>query len=609
MRAYFFLTVRLSVPAGGAGRQAIGSKGSGVLSARQKQNFLHGALILMSATVIVKIIGYFFKVPLKGIIGVAGFGYFNAAYGLFNTLYSLSVAGMPVAVARMVAQNMQQGRYRDVRKIKRLSTWAFLATGLAGTFLMLAGAGPYVRFAENPNAFLPVFLMSPAIFFVCVSSSYRGYYEGLRNMYPTAWSQIAEALVKLACGLLFAGAAIQLGLDEYERAGTVFGKAVASQEQAQLAVFPYGAAGAILGIVVSTAVGSIFLWGFNRRKGDGITPRMLDQAVPAQSSREIIRQLWKIAVPICLGALALNITTLIDVSSLTNRLSTALERDGQTLLAMYQGVLPEKIPAEEIPNYLFGAYNMSVTIFNLVPALTTTFGVSALPAVTAAWAVRSESQLRKNIESVWRITAMVAFPAGFGICALAEPILTLVYQADPASIPIAAPILRVLGIAAIFVALSSPTNSMLQAVGRVKIPVRLTLLGGCCKLVVNFLLVPVAGINIQGAPYGTLLCYMIIVCLSIPLLCRAAGIRLRLRSVFLKPLFAGMLCGVTAWASYGMLSRLAGNTVSTSISILLAGVVYVVVLFLVKGIEKYDILMLPKGEKIEKLLEKCGLIG
>ena len=176
------------------------------MSAKQKQNFLHGALILMSATVIVKIIGYFFKVPLKGIIGVSGFGYFNAAYGLFNTLYALSVAGMPIAVSRMVAQNMQQGRYRDVRKIKRLSTVSFLCTGLLGTLLMFAGAGPYVRFAENPNAFLAVFVMAPAIFFVCVSSSYRGYYEGLRNMYPTAWSQISEALVKLACGLLFSSA-------------------------------------------------------------------------------------------------------------------------------------------------------------------------------------------------------------------------------------------------------------------------------------------------------------------------------------------------------------------------------------------------------------------
>ena len=174
---------------------------------------------------------------------------------------------------------------------------------------------------------------------------------------------------------------------------------------------------------------------------------------------------------------------------------------------MYDGILPTNTPQDEIPNYLFGAYNMSVTLFNLIPALTTTFGVSALPAVTAAWAARSKSLLRRNIESVWRVTSMIAFPAGFGICALAEPILTLVYQADPASIPIAAPILRVLGLAAVFVALSSPTNSMLQAVGKVNVPVKLMLLGGFLKLAVNFVLVPIPAVNIQGAPYGTLLCW------------------------------------------------------------------------------------------------------
>ena len=204
---------------------------------------------------------------------------------------------------------------------------------------------------------------------------------------------------------------------------------------------------------------------------------------------------------------------------------------------------------------------------------------------------------------------MIAIPAGLGICALAEPILTLVYSADPASIPIAAPILRVLGIAAIFVALSSPTNSMLQAVGKVDVPVKLTLLGGFLKLAVNFVLVPIPNLNIQGAPYGTLLCYSLIVCISIPVLCRTAGIRIRFGKVFLKPLFAGILCGITAWASYGLLSKLAGNTVSTAISILLAGAVYVIALFLVRGIVKYDVLMLPKGEKIAKLLEKCRLIG
>lgn len=579
------------------------------MSAKQKQSFLHGALILMSATILVKIIGYFFKVPLKGIIGVSGFGYFNAAYGLFNTLYALSVAGMPIAVARMVAQNMQQGRYQDVRKIKRISTWAFVCTGLLGTLFMFLGAGPYVAFAENPNAFPAVFIMAPAIFFVCLSSSYRGYYEGLRNMYPTAYSQVTEALVKLACGLLFASAAIKWGLSQYASEGTVFGKAVSTMEEAQLAVLPYGAAGAILGIVVSTVAGSFFLWVYSRRRGDSITTGMLESSAPAASSKVILKQLWTIAIPICLGALALNITTLIDVSSLTNRLSTALANGKETVLGIYRGIIPESTPLSEIPNYLFGAYNMSVTLFNLIPALTTTFGVSALPAVTAAWASRNQNELRRNIESVWRVTSLIAFPAGFGICALAEPILTLVYKADPASIPIATPILRVLGIAAIFVALSSPTNSMLQAVGRVGVPVKLMLIGGALKLLVNFSLVPIPEINIQGAPYGTLLCYALIVVVSIPVLCHSAGIPLRFGKVFLKPLLAGAMCGIGSWATYGLLSHIAGNTISSLVAMGIGGIVYVLTLFSMKAIVKYDVLMLPGGEKIAKLLEKCGLIG
>lgn len=574
----------------------------------KKQNFLQGALILMSAAMIVKVIGYLFKVPLKGIIGVSGFGYFNAAYGLFNTLYALSVAGLPVAVARMVAHSTHQGRYRDVKRIRRISTLTFLCTGLTGGLLMFLAAGPYVRFTENPNAYPAVAVMAPAIFFICINASFRGYYEGLRNMLPTALSQITEALVKLTCGLTFSSAAIRMGLEEYASQGTVFGHPAANEEAAKLAVLPYGAAGAILGIVVSTAACTVFLLLYSRKNGDGISREMLRTAPEPLCGKEIFRQLWQIAIPICLGGLALNITTLIDVSSLTNRLSTALERGEAAMLGMYRGVLPENIPLSEVPNYLFGAYNMSVTLYNLVPAFTQTFGVSALPAVTAAWASHDRESLRKNIESVWRLVSMIAFPAGFGICALAEPILTLVYRADPASIPIAAPILRVLGIAAIFVSINSPTNSMLQAVGRVHVPVRLMLLGGAVKLAVNFLLVPLPQVNIQGAPFGTLLCYGMIVCISVPTLCKTAGIRLRFGRTFLKPMLSGALCGLTAWASYGLLSLWLGNTLSTVFSIALAAAVYFVALFCMKSVEKSDILALPKGEKIAKLLAKHGLM-
>lgn len=578
------------------------------MAAKGKQNFLHGALILMTATVVVKMIGYFFKVPLKGIIGVSGFGYFNAAYGLFNTLYALSVAGMPVAVSKMVAESLSTGRYRDVRKIRRVSVLAFVCTGLLGSVVMALAAKPYVTFAQNPNAFLAVFIMSPAIFFVCMNSSFRGYYEGQRNMYPTALSQMCEALVKLVLGLSLSAGAVKLGLNEYAARGSVYGVPVHSEQDAWLAALPYGAAGAILGIVLSTVAGTVFLFFYRRRHADVITKEMLETAPKAAAGKDILKKLWKIAVPVCIGGLVLNITTLIDVGSLTNRLSSALAGGTETLLGMYEGVIAKNTPLTEVPNYLFGAYNMAVTLFNLVPAITTTFGVSALPTVAAAWGAGVKKNLQDSIESVWRITAMIAFPAGFGIAALAQPVLTLVYGADPSSVPIAAPIMRVLGFAAIFVALSTPTNSMLQAVGKVKVPVKLMLVGGALKLFINFSLVPVPSINIQAAPYGTLICYGAIVLMSVPALCRACGIKLRFTKVFLKPLCAGGLCAVAAWCVHFWASSWLGNTVSTLLAMGLAAAVYIVSLFCMGGIEKYDVFMLPKGEKIAKLLEKHGLI-
>lgn len=205
----------------------------------------------MAATLIVKVIGALFKMPLKEIIGVSGFGYFNTAYGLFNTLYALSTAGLPIAVSKMVAECAASGRYRDIRRIHRVSTGVFLITGTAGTLVMLLGAGPYVSFAKNPSAFLSVAVMSPAILFVCLTSSFRGYYEGLRNMYPTGISQVVEALAKLICGLTLAYLAISMGMKEYADAGTVFGAAADSEESARILALAYGSAGAILGIVIS----------------------------------------------------------------------------------------------------------------------------------------------------------------------------------------------------------------------------------------------------------------------------------------------------------------------------------------------------------------------
>ena len=139
---------------------------------------MQGALILSVAAIIVKVIGAIYKIPLMNIIGGEGFGYYNTAYTIFTPLYTIATAGIPVAVARMVSECVTLGRYRDVRRIFQISMTCFLVTGTAGSLIMLFGSKFLAgTVCGNPGAFLPVIILSPAVFFLCMTSAYRGYYQ------------------------------------------------------------------------------------------------------------------------------------------------------------------------------------------------------------------------------------------------------------------------------------------------------------------------------------------------------------------------------------------------------------------------------------------------
>lgn len=158
------------------------------------QNFLHGALILAASALIVKLIGAFFKVPLANIIGGSGMGYFMTAYDFFNPVRSLAVAGIPVAVSKMVSEAVATGRFADARRTFRAALGLMCITGVLGTVGVFAFGELFADLAGNPGASAAVLSIAPAIFCCCMISVYRGYYEGQRNMIPTALSQVFEAL-------------------------------------------------------------------------------------------------------------------------------------------------------------------------------------------------------------------------------------------------------------------------------------------------------------------------------------------------------------------------------------------------------------------------------
>lgn len=579
----------------------------------KKQNFLQGALILSIAAIIVKVIGAVYKIPLMNIIGGEGFGYYNTAYTIFTPLYTIATAGIPVAVARMVSECVTLGRYRDVRRIFQISMTCFLITGTAGSLIMLFGSKFLAgTVCGNPGAFLSVIVLSPAVFFLCMTSAYRGYYQGLRNMYPTAVSQVIEAVVKVAVGLALTVLVTKLGISEYAETGKFLGMDLGLSAEGlseESAIAPIAAAAAIAGVMISTMVGMLYMMISYRFKGDGISQPELYDAPEATSRKKLLKTLVIIAVPVCLATLSTNITNLIDLVSLMNRMEYALRLDHFTVLEMYEGLLPEGLELEGIPNYLYGVYSgMPVTLFNLVPAIAMTFGTAALPNVASAWTTHNRHRIKNSIDTVLRLTTLIAIPAGIGLSVMSEEVLALLYPMRMNEVAIAAPLLKVMGITVIFVCTCASCHSILQGIGKERLPLIFMLIGAAVKLVVNYIFVAIPSLNIQAAPYGSLICYIIIMIMDIAAINHFGQIRINLYSTFIVPLFSGVLCGIGAKFSYFVFDILFSERLATVGAIGIAVVIYGISILLTKGITKKDFLMIPKGEKIAKVLEKIHLL-
>lgn len=575
----------------------------------KKQSFLYGAVILTAGMAVVKVIGAVFKIPLQHIIGEYGMGLFNAAYNFYGPIFSLATAGFPVAVSRLVSENASLGRWNHVRAVKAVAAPVFLLFGLAGTVGMTLLAPVYCRHVAGSEwALYPMLALTPAILSACWGAVYRGYYEGLRNMGPTAISEIIEAAVKLCLGLGLACFAVKRGGEEFARQGTVFGIAAGSADQAGFLTLAFAAAGAVLGVTAGSIAAGFYLWIRWQRKEDGVPLRVRRQAPPADNWAKTAKALLKITGPVAAGSIAMNAAGLIDATFLQSRVADCMSAAPEVLLAAYQGMIPALYleHPETLPTFLYGCYTLAMTLYLLVPALTQAIGMSALPAVTEAWARGDRPQLRERMESVLGVTALVCLPAGLGLTALAEPIASLLYG-QGGSAPIVAGVLRTLGPAAVFAAVSTPLSSMLQAAGRADLPVKLLGAAMALKITINWFLCGVPEINIQGAGAGTLVCYGFLTVSQLIALSRVTGVRLGLGKLFFKPLGCSILCACGAWGAYVGLSRAGfGNTPCTAAAIAVGAAVYLGGLLASRALAKKDLLMLPKGEKIAKALEKRG---
>ena len=517
------------------------------MATEKKQSFLGGAAVLAFGIVAVKIIGAVFKIPLRNILGEGGSADFSNAYNIYATLLTISTAGLPVALSKLVSESYALGRTRQAHRTFRVSLSVFLVLGVASFALMWWGSDLLAGFLNNPRAAYGIRALAPAVVCVGCLSAFRGYAQGRQYMMPTAVSQIIEALCKLVLGL-----ALSMWLLH---------------------------TGTILSLVYMAI--------------DYLRHRpALRRGESCASDRAILRRLLALAIPITLSSSMVSLITLIDTKLVQGRLQDAL---GYTLDQMRAA---------------YGNYSACMDLYNLPSSLMVALTASVIPAVSAAVTQRDRRQSARIVRSSLRVTALLAFPMGLGLWALSDPLFRLFYRSYNAEL--GGSLLAVLGIASIFVCLMLITNSILQAYGRVSVPIVTMLVGGGVKIVLNYNLVALPSVNIHGAPIGTLVCFALTALLNLIAVARIAPFRLNYPGYFLRPLFASLVMAFAARGVYALAAHFLIPSVEevsrltlllcVGIAIGVAVVIYGVLVLALHCIRRSDLELLPKGDKLARLL-------
>lgn len=527
---------------------------------KEKSVFFKNTVILFAAMFITKIIGAVLKIPLTNMMGGTGMGYFSTAYSFFNPVYTVLAAGLPTIVTRMTAQSAAGRRFRDARKIKSAALLLAWVLGIFGTAFVILFAAPFANYAaSSPESLWAVLAIAPSVLFCCLAAAYRGYYEGLSNMLPTAVSQVVESVVKAVLGLGLAAFVMGLGQS---------GKIPSDK------VLPLAAAAAVLGVTVGELCGTVFLMLRSRLRSDSITENELRESPVPLRKRKLIKNIVLQALPISAGAVIINLGAFIDLLTISGGIQECFVKNPDYFLRNYADAISEA-GADYFGNFVYGSYTgIVLSIFMIITSLTALIGKSALPAIAAAHECGDKNEIGRHVSILISGIFLIGLPLCLCLGLLAEPVLNILYPVRTAEITVSVIPLAVLCGGGIPIALCGGLFSVFQAVGRFDLPIKLMMCGSAAKLIMNLLFLRIPMLSVSGAALSTVFSHILVMALGLASLKAASGTRIRVFRLFAKPFAAAFACCLSAMISYYMLFNNFSDILRMLLTVCAGGLVY-----------------------------------
>jgi polysaccharide transporter, PST family len=498
---------------------------------RPAHSFVRGAMLLAGAAMFSKFLGSIYTIVLQNIIGDHGMGLFQMAYPIYATLLAVATAGFPVAISKLVAEEVANGNLHAARHVLRVSALLLSLGGIIAFFVLYAFAPEWAVIAGDPDSVTAIRAISPALLIVPLLSAIRGYFQGFQWMDPTAYSQVLEQIVRVATIIGLSLYFVHVGFSErVSAAGAAFG-AVTGAFMGLLAVFYY--------------------W----RKSNRYVPRTADTTRPFGP---VTKKLIYYALPISIGALVVPLMHNVDVITVVNLLKGVGE--GQELATTQFGLLSGR----------------AFKLMMLPTTLAAGIGIAVMPAISEAFTLNNRAMVSRRIDMAIRLTVLLALPAAAGLVLAARPIDVALFT-DVAGVGA----IQVLSLAILFASLQTTTAALLQGAGWIYRPVIYLFVSCLVKLAANFIFVPRYGI--AGAALGTVLSYFVAVTLNFRAVQSLFGERLEYGRWFFKPLLSTtIMCAVVfalerQWEMFG--GPVLGRLVAMAATLAILGTGMVVYLF------------------------------
>ncbi|MBR2382376.1 MAG: polysaccharide biosynthesis protein [Anaerotignum sp.] len=545
------------------------------MAAREKKksggSFIKQAAILAAASLLVRFLGFVYRLPLTNMIGDEGNAIYAGGYYIYTFLLILSSAGLPAAISRLVSERIALKQYRNAHRVFHAALIVSTTLGILFALLLFFTAEKMAVLVQSPDSYYAILTLCPTLVIVAIMSVFRGYFQGMHTMVPTAISQIIEQVFNAFFSVYLAWVFLSISIPEgmtknipLAAAGGTMGTGIGAL------------AGLIVVIFAYCLIRKYLLWRAKRCKQPY-----------EESKRELIGKVLQTAWPIIAGTAVFSITNLVD-------------------MAMVMRILVDTGFTQNEAEVLYGQLSGKfVTLTTLPVTISTAIATAALPSIAASVKLKEKKQVRRKMALTYRISMIISVPAAVGISALGPQILAMLFP----SASDGGMLLTVGGISIIFLALCQTSTGILQGIGHIKVPVVGAILGAITKVILNALLIRIPAINVLGAVLSTTGCYLVAGVFDVIMLSRLTGTKFDFMGSFLKPVIGSIAMAAGTIASYQMFFQLIGsNTIATLLAICVAIAIYGLVMLLIRGIVEEDLKAVPGGGKMIRLLKRLRLI-